>query len=126
MSFYGIGKIDSDVFIVMEFCSQGDLRNYLLTHEHKMPTPAVMNLALDVAAGMEFLHSKSPQIIHRDLAARNIFVITIHSFIDVLMSFFRFTLTVPITSELKLVTLDCLDSLKTIHTITSHTCQNFQ
>ena len=59
--------------LVLELMEQGSLRACLdkLTSEVLSPTVAV-EIALDVARGMAYLHSRSPPIIHRDLKSANV------------------------------------------------------
>ena len=57
--------------IVTEFVPHGNLYEYLKTVK-RLPWAFRLKLALDVADGMEFLHSATPPIIHRDLKSPNI------------------------------------------------------
>jgi hypothetical protein len=63
------------VMLVLELCEGGDLRQALRSHSGAGPEndyleAARRDMAAQVAAGMQFLHSKL--CIHRDLAARNV------------------------------------------------------
>jgi len=40
----------------------------------ELPTSARLQMAVDVAEGMAFLHSREPPLIHRDLKSHNLFV----------------------------------------------------
>ena len=70
ISFYAIAFNYPDMFIVTEFAEKGSLFNYL--HKEKQVPTVDQSLAwaLEVAQGMEHLHSHD--IIHRDLKSANI------------------------------------------------------
>ncbi|CAK5037256.1 unnamed protein product [Meloidogyne enterolobii] len=68
---------DTTLGLVLEFCSNGNLLNYLrkLSEEQQKLTKENINsdfmrFSWQICDGMKFLSEK--QIIHRDLAARNI------------------------------------------------------
>ncbi|OAY83907.1 Serine/threonine-protein kinase HT1, partial [Ananas comosus] len=57
--------------IITEYMSGGSLRKYLHKQEpHSLPLKLVLKLALDIACGMNYLHSRG--ILHRDLKSENI------------------------------------------------------
>ena len=62
--------------IVTEYCSGGSL--FSLLHEKKMfnlSNKQKLRMALDIAKGMNFLHSQGPiPILHRDLKSLNLLV----------------------------------------------------
>lgn len=58
--------------IVLEYCSKGDLRNYLKDMECEISWRRRVAMALDIARGMAYLHSKD--IIFRDLKCRNFLI----------------------------------------------------
>ncbi|KAI5734468.1 hypothetical protein M8J77_006838 [Diaphorina citri] len=57
--------------IVMEYCAYGPLYN-LLKDGEEVPPQRLYNWARQIAAGMNYLHSK--QIIHRDLKSPNVLI----------------------------------------------------
>ncbi|GAB2251634.1 hypothetical protein Droror1_Dr00004481 [Drosera rotundifolia] len=57
--------------IITEYMSGGSLRKYLHQQEpHSVPLNLVLRLSLDVARGMQYLHSEG--ILHRDLKSENL------------------------------------------------------
>ncbi|EEF50853.1 serine/threonine/tyrosine-protein kinase HT1 [Ricinus communis] len=59
--------------VITEYLSEGSLRAYLHKLEHKsLPLEKLIAIALDIARGMEYIHSQS--IIHRDLKPENVLI----------------------------------------------------
>ncbi|XP_013399489.1 tyrosine-protein kinase JAK2 [Lingula anatina] len=67
----GIGS-GRELWIVMEYVSHGDLKNYISNSSSTLRDLDRIRLARDIAEGMQYLHVN--RIIHRDLAARNVLV----------------------------------------------------
>ncbi|KAF9472453.1 kinase-like protein [Pholiota conissans] len=60
---------DADVpFLVMKYCPDGDVRDFL----RKNPTADRFRISCDVAVGLAFLHSKS--IVHADIKGMNVLI----------------------------------------------------
>ncbi|GJN38027.1 hypothetical protein PR202_gb27035 [Eleusine coracana subsp. coracana] len=56
---------------VIKFLSGGSLRSYLNnTENHPIPLEKIISIALDVACGLEYIHSQG--IVHRDIKPENI------------------------------------------------------
>jgi alpha-tubulin suppressor-like RCC1 family protein len=71
--FMGVNTVSPYYFIVTEFCENGNL--FELLHQHKEITlnwEEKRRIALEVALGMNYLHSFEPPILHRDLKSMNV------------------------------------------------------
>ncbi|KIR70180.1 TKL protein kinase [Cryptococcus deuterogattii CA1014] len=59
--------------LVSELCENGDLFDYI----RNVPCPTLkrlLSLMLDIARGLEYLHTRKPSIIHRDCKSSNILI----------------------------------------------------
>ena len=74
LQLFGCTLTAQAIWIVSELCSLGSLRQLLDDRERTLSLPTRLNLALQVAEGMAYLHAQDPPIIHRDLKSHNIFV----------------------------------------------------
>ncbi|KAL9227447.1 hypothetical protein vseg_003133 [Gypsophila vaccaria] len=71
ITFYAACKKPPVFCIITEYMSGGSLRKYLHQQEpHSIPLDLVLKLALDIARGMQYLHSEG--ILHRDLKSENL------------------------------------------------------
>lgn len=74
LQLFGCSLTAQAIWIVSELCSLGSLRQVLDDNDRVLPVEVRLNLALQVAEGMAYLHNQDPPIIHRDLKSHNIFV----------------------------------------------------
>jgi hypothetical protein len=74
LQLFGCSITAQAIWIVSELCSQGSLRQLLDDNERVLSVDLRLQLALQVAEGMTYLHNQEPPIIHRDLKSHNIFV----------------------------------------------------
>lgn len=74
--FLGACQASPDFFLVTEFCPRGSLEHVLYSNGavHKLDLRLRIHMALDIAKGMNFLHSARPPIIHRDLKPANLLI----------------------------------------------------
>ncbi|KAF9014072.1 hypothetical protein BDQ17DRAFT_1419000 [Cyathus striatus] len=64
---------ETPVMIISELCSNGDLFDYI--RNVKPPSLSkVLHMMLDIARGLEYLHTRKPSIIHRDCKSSNILI----------------------------------------------------
>ncbi len=72
---YGCSITQQALWITSELCNVGSLRTLLSSSAgQRMTRFQDISLCVDIADGMQYLHSRTPPIIHRDLKAHNIFV----------------------------------------------------
>eukprot|EP01117_Protostelium_nocturnum_P007334 TRINITY_DN2624_c0_g1_i1.p1 TRINITY_DN2624_c0_g1~~TRINITY_DN2624_c0_g1_i1.p1 ORF type:complete len:1555 (-),score=571.21 TRINITY_DN2624_c0_g1_i1:63-4487(-) len=72
--FMGTCIRDGDLYIVTEYMEKGSLKTMLAKEKKRLNWQLVLRMALDIASGMNYLHSYKPIIIHRDLKTGNILV----------------------------------------------------
>jgi serine/threonine protein kinase len=61
-----------DMCIVTEFIERGSLREVLKDTSIKLSLETILQMALNAAKGMNYLHTYNPPIIHRDLKSHNL------------------------------------------------------
>jgi len=72
VQFMGLSRNGTDVYIITEYISGGDLRKILKDEAKEMTWLLRAKIGTDVAYAMTFLHSKG--LIHRDLKSNNLLV----------------------------------------------------
>lgn len=75
----GISKNEetNDVLLVMEYMKNGSLEDLLFRDRVTLTQEEIIALAIDVAKGLNYLHSLNPKIIHRDLKGANVLVLLV-------------------------------------------------
>ncbi|CAN0412270.1 unnamed protein product, partial [Ectocarpus sp. 8 AP-2014] len=71
---YGCSLTSQAIWIVSELCPRGSLRQVLDDRGTPLAPRARLRVAVDVAEGMLYLHSREEPVIHRDLKSHNIFM----------------------------------------------------
>ncbi|KAF9484664.1 hypothetical protein BDN70DRAFT_797394 [Pholiota conissans] len=64
---------ETPVMIISELCSNGDLFDYI-RNTNAPSLHKVLTMMLDIARGLEYLHTRKPSIIHRDCKSSNILI----------------------------------------------------
>lgn len=72
----GVSKNEetNEAMLVMEYMKNGSLEDLLFRDKVTLTREEITRLALDVAKGLNYLHSLNPKIIHRDLKGANVLV----------------------------------------------------
>lgn len=68
---YEILYLQKTIVIVMEYCSNGDLLNYVLSH-YPIPMYKIRSMFRQILLAIDFLHKRN--IAHRDIKPENIFL----------------------------------------------------
>lgn len=63
-----------DLMLVMEFCARGSLSQVIAAQSVELDDFRRLKMALDIARGLLYLHTRRPPIIHRDIKPLNILV----------------------------------------------------
>ena len=63
-------KSEKHIFIVLEYCQQGDLSMLMAQEDGGLPVPQALAFLSQLAAGLAYLHSNN--VIHRDLKPQNL------------------------------------------------------
>ncbi|CAM0874162.1 unnamed protein product [Alopecurus aequalis] len=72
--FMGAVASQERLCIVTEFLPRGSLFRLLRKTTGKMDPRRRVNMAIDIARGMNYLHNSSPTVVHRDLKSSNLLV----------------------------------------------------
>jgi len=71
VQFLGACLTQDNIYLVTEYLSGGSIAT-ILKQTPMLPRDQIIQIALDTAAGMEYLHKRKPPIIHRDLKPQNL------------------------------------------------------
>ncbi|GBG81326.1 hypothetical protein CBR_g32000 [Chara braunii] len=72
VQFMGAVTLNPPLMLVTEYLPKGDLFE-MLSQEKHLNVPQILRYTLDIARGMNYLHSHKPEaIVHRDLKPRNL------------------------------------------------------
>ena len=94
--------LDQDtMYMVTEFLAFGDLYNFLHNPSNELDWDLRIKIAIDVASGMNFLHTTTPPIIHRDLKTPNILMASNLSFSPVVAKVADFGLSSTLVQNVK-------------------------
>ncbi len=70
---FGMGSHENSFYYLkMEYCEGQSLRSLIEAHPHGVPTEQAISILHDVAAALEYAHSRG--VIHRDLKPENIII----------------------------------------------------
>ena len=67
---------DGYLNIMMDFCDQGTLEEFM--EEHDIEFPQLIVFVCEIVDGVHFMHNLEKPVIHRDLSTGNIFIKTIN------------------------------------------------
>uniref|UniRef100_A0A7S3GKV5 Protein kinase domain-containing protein n=1 Tax=Palpitomonas bilix TaxID=652834 RepID=A0A7S3GKV5_9EUKA len=72
LRFLGVNFSPPHVVIFTEYCSSGDLQQFLMKYQGKIGEDKALKMLTELASGMCYLHSRRPALIHKDLKSANI------------------------------------------------------
>lgn len=72
--YIGAASKPPEIAIVTEWCAHGSLEDILTDPNHHFNSQQMLRYALEIAQGMNYLHSQPSPLIHRDLKSANVFV----------------------------------------------------
>lgn len=73
VKFYG-ASFKPKLCMVMEYCSRGSLYEVLRDTSVKLGWQLVLDMIIEMASGLEALHTNEPQILHRDMKSLNLLI----------------------------------------------------
>eukprot|EP01122_Echinamoeba_exundans_P016971 TRINITY_DN8780_c0_g1_i1.p1 TRINITY_DN8780_c0_g1~~TRINITY_DN8780_c0_g1_i1.p1 ORF type:complete len:603 (+),score=88.11 TRINITY_DN8780_c0_g1_i1:336-2144(+) len=73
-----LAVVEQPMALVLEYASSGSLYHAIHAAKKQFSTRTKFVIALDVAAALQYLHSKSPPLVHRDLKSANVLLTENH------------------------------------------------
>lgn len=73
--FLGISSVQRPFRIITEYCAGGCVFSLLHNQELVLTWPQKLQICIDVAKAMHYLHQFNPQVIHRDLKSLNLLLV---------------------------------------------------
>jgi len=74
VEFIGAVTEPANLCLITQYCAKGSLSDLLANKDTEMNFARKIQLAIDAAEGMWYLHSSNPSILHRDLKSDNLLV----------------------------------------------------
>ena len=74
---HGVIELNSHPAIVLEYAQCGSLTSVLHNRGISLPLELRVRIALDIASGMDYLHSRRPRVLHRDLKSPNVLMMSV-------------------------------------------------
>jgi len=72
---YGF-SVGTQMGLVMDWCQEGNLYEFLHNDKKELDWKLRLRISLDIATGMNYLHSLNPPLLHRDLKSPNILLLS--------------------------------------------------
>ena len=70
-----IDKLHGKIYIIMEYCSNGDLSAYIRKHRKSrtyIAEEVIWTVLVQILLALQYCHKKDPQVLHRDLKPSNV------------------------------------------------------
>jgi serine/threonine protein kinase len=74
---HGVIELNGHPAIVLEYAPYGSLADVLHNRDIRLPLELRLRIALDIASGMDYLHSRRPRVLHRDLKSPNVLMMSV-------------------------------------------------
>jgi serine/threonine protein kinase len=74
LQFLGSCSVPPNICLVTEFLPRGDLHKIIHDKTLNLDKSLMKSILIDVARGMNYLHSSNPVVIHRDLKSHNVLI----------------------------------------------------
>jgi serine/threonine protein kinase len=74
VQFYSQCIYEGDLYLVMEYSDRGDLNFFLIKENPDLPVK--LNIMIDCASAVDYMHNQEPPIVHREIKPQNILIFT--------------------------------------------------